>query len=40
LIPWAIFGIVAYVATREAFVSVPLAELLLLLLLSLGLIIP
>jgi hypothetical protein len=40
LIPWAILAIVACVATREAFVPVPLAELLLRLLLSLGLIIP
>jgi hypothetical protein len=39
LFSWAILGIVACVATHEAFVSVPLAELLLLLL-SLGLIIP
>jgi hypothetical protein len=39
LILWAVLGIVTYVATREAFVPVPLAKLLLLLL-SLGLIIP
>jgi hypothetical protein len=32
LIPWAILGIMAYIATREALVSIPLAELLLLLL--------
>jgi hypothetical protein len=38
LIPWVVLGIVACVATREAFVSIPLAELLLLL--SMGLIIP
>jgi hypothetical protein len=31
LIPWVILGIVACIATHEAFVSVPLAELLLLL---------
>jgi hypothetical protein len=37
LIPWAILGIVACVATRKAFVPVPLSKLLLLL--SLGLII-
>jgi hypothetical protein len=37
MISWAILGIVACVATREAFVSLPLVELLLL---SLGLIIP
>jgi hypothetical protein len=30
LIPWAILGIVAYITTCEAFVSIPLAELLLL----------
>jgi hypothetical protein len=35
LIPRAILGIVACIATREAFVSIPLAELLLLLLLRL-----
>jgi hypothetical protein len=32
LIPQAILGIVAHIATREALVSIPLAELLLLLL--------
>jgi hypothetical protein len=37
LISWAILGIMACVATHEAFVSVPLAELLLL---SLRLIVP
>jgi hypothetical protein len=31
LIPWAILGIMACTTTREAFVSIPLAELLLLL---------
>jgi hypothetical protein len=31
LILWAILGIMAYIATREALVSIPLAELLLLL---------
>jgi hypothetical protein len=36
LIPWAILGIMAHIATCEAFVSISLAELLLLL----GLIIP
>jgi hypothetical protein len=32
LILWAILGIMACITTREAFVSIPLAELLLLLL--------
>ena len=32
LIPWAILGIVAHIAALEALVSIPLAELLLLLL--------
>jgi hypothetical protein len=32
MISWAIFGIVAHIATREALVSIPLAKLLLLLL--------
>jgi hypothetical protein len=30
LIPWAILGVVAHIATREALVSIPLAELLLI----------
>jgi hypothetical protein len=32
LIPWAILGIMAHIATSEAFVPISLAELLLLLL--------
>jgi hypothetical protein len=39
LIPWAILGIMAHIATCEALVSVSLAELLVLMLL-LGLIVP
>jgi hypothetical protein len=35
LIPWAIIGIMACITTREAFVPIPLAKLLLLLLLRL-----